>query len=66
MIANADRPVVLSGIRKAAVLMISLGDQASSDILRQLDDEEVQAIGREIARIQSIPTEQAESVLEEF
>jgi flagellar motor switch protein FliG len=66
MIANADRPVVLSGVRKAAILMISLGDQASSEILRQLDDEEIQIIGREIARMQSIPTDQAENVLEEF
>lgn len=66
MITNADRPTVLSGLRKAAILMITLGEQASSEILKQLDEEEVQAIGREVARISSIPVEHAESVLEEF
>jgi flagellar motor switch protein FliG len=66
MINNIDRPVVIPGIRKAAILMITLGDQASGQILKQLDEEEVHAIGREIARISSIPTEQAETVLEEF
>ncbi|HEU0142345.1 MAG TPA: flagellar motor switch protein FliG, partial [Bryobacteraceae bacterium] len=66
MIANADRPVVLSGLRKAAVLMVTLGDQTSSEILKELDEDEVQLISREIAKISSVPTDQAESVLEEF
>jgi flagellar motor switch protein FliG len=56
----------LPGIRKAAILMVILGDQTSGEILRQLDDEEVQLISREVARITSIDNEQAESVLEEF
>ena len=54
------------GIRKAAILMIILGEQTSGEILRQIDEDEVQAIGREVARITSISPEQAESVLEEF
>jgi flagellar motor switch protein FliG len=60
--ANAPTP----GLRKAAVLMIILGDQISGEILRELDEEEVQALGREVARISSISNDQAESVLEEF
>jgi len=56
----------MPGIRKAAILMIILGDQISAEIVRQLDEEEVQAIGREVARISSITNEQAENVLEEF
>src|SRR5579862_2370445 len=54
------------GIRKAAILMIILGDQVTAEILRQMDEEEVQAIGREVARITSISHDQAEGVLEEF
>jgi flagellar motor switch protein FliG len=46
--------------------MIILGDQISGEILRQMDEEEVQAIGQEVARITSISPDQAESVLEEF
>ena len=56
----------LPGIRKAAILMVILGDQTSGEILRQLDEEEVQLISREVARITSINNEQAEAVLEEF
>jgi flagellar motor switch protein FliG len=54
------------GIRKAAILMIILGDKVTADILRQMDEDEVQAIGQEVARITSISPDQAESVLEEF
>ena len=46
--------------------MIMLGEEASAEILKQLDDDEVQLIGREVARIQSIAAEQSETVLEEF
>jgi flagellar motor switch protein FliG len=54
------------GIRKAAILMIILGDQISGEILRQMDEDEVQKIGEEVARITSISPDQAESILEEF
>src|ERR1700722_9205666 len=68
MVKTSDKPEVeqLSGLRKSAVLMIMIGDEASSEILKQLDEEEVQAISREIARVQTLTSEQAEGVLEEF
>jgi flagellar motor switch protein FliG len=72
MIQNLETPQqqpasgALPGIRKAAILMVILGDQTSGEILRQLDDEEIQLISREVARISSINNEQAEAVLEEF
>jgi flagellar motor switch protein FliG len=67
MIQNLEQAAPpVSGIRKAAILMIILGDQTSGAILRQLDEDEVQAVGREVARITSISNEQAEAVLEEF
>ena len=56
----------LPGVRKAAILMIMIGPEASSAILRALDEEEVQAIMREIARVQALAPEEAEGVLEEF
>jgi flagellar motor switch protein FliG len=46
--------------------MIILGDQISGEILRNMDEDEVQKIGEEVARITSISPDQAESVLEEF
>lgn len=67
MVQNAE-PVAntLPGIRKAAILMVILGESASSEILKQMDEDEIQEIGREVARIPSITSEQADLVLEEF
>ncbi len=67
MIRNAEKPTApMPGVRKAAILMIILGDQTSADILRELDEEEVQLISREMARINSISNEQSEDILNEF
>jgi flagellar motor switch protein FliG len=63
---TASSVPTVPGIRKAAILMIILGDQISAEILRQMDEEEVQAIGHEVARITSISNDLAENVLEEF
>ena len=39
---------------------------AADELLKELDEEEVQYISREIARVHSLTSEQAEGVLEEF
>ena len=54
------------GIRRAAILLVILGEQTSAELLKGLTEEEVQAVSREIARIPSIAPEQAEAVLEDF
>jgi flagellar motor switch protein FliG len=56
----------LSPVRKAAVLLIILGEAASVEILKHLEEDEVQYLGREIAKLSQITTEQADKVLEEF
>lgn len=66
MIQNLEQTPAIPGIRKAAILLITLGEQTCGEILKQMDEEEVQAIGREVARLSSITSEQAESLLEEF
>src|ERR1051326_3396849 len=66
MITNAQNPEILSGARKAAVLLVLIGDAASAELMKQLSDDEVQLVSREIARIRTITSEQAESILEEF
>lgn len=55
----------LSGLRKAAILMIMIGDEASSGILRELEEDEIQDISREIARVEALTSEEAEGTLEE-
>jgi flagellar motor switch protein FliG len=57
---------LMPGPRKAAILLITLGDQASAELVRELPEEDVQRVSREIAMLSRISTEQAESVLEEF
>ena len=67
MVKNAERAMeLIPGIRKAAILMIMIGPEASSALLRVLDEDEVQAITREITRVQTLAAEEAEGVLEEF
>ena len=56
----------MTPLRKAAVLLIILGEGASGEILKHLEEDEVQFIGREIAKLSQITTEQADKVLEEF
>lgn len=56
----------LSGIRKAAMLLILVGDKSSAEIVKLLSDDEVQMVSREIARLEAISSENAESLLEEF
>ena len=56
----------MSPARKAAVLLIMLGEGSSSEVMKYLEEDEVQQLGREIAKMQSISSEQADTVLEEF
>ena len=64
----ATRPAQekLSGIHKAAVLLVLLGDKAASAVYRHLPQEEVEELTREIARIDYIPQEVGMQILDEF
>ncbi len=64
--APAKTPATLKGVQKAAILMVILKEDASAEVLKQMDDGEVQRIGREIAKIPAITSEMAEAVLTEF
>ncbi len=67
MITNAEKPLPpVPGLRKAAILILVLGDETSAEILRNLDEEEVQTLSREVAKLSAVSAEQAENVLEEF
>jgi flagellar motor switch protein FliG len=56
----------ITGLRKTAILMVLLGDEASSNVFRFLQEDEVQEISREISRLGRIESEVADSVLEDF
>ena len=56
----------LAGLRKAAILLVVLGEQTSADLLQHLTEDDVQKVSREVARLTAISSEQAEIVLQEF
>jgi flagellar motor switch protein FliG len=66
MILNATKAESIPGVRKAALLLVVLGEQSSADLLQQLGEDDVQTVSREVARITAISADQAETVLEEF
>ena len=65
--AKAEKGLeMISTLRKAAILLIMMGEQSSADLLQQLSEEDVQKVSHEVAKITAISSEQAEAVLEEF
>lgn len=56
----------ITTLRKAAMLLIVLGEQTSAALMQHLSEEEVQKVSREVAKITQITAEQAEGVLQEF
>ena len=56
----------ISGKKKAAVLLISLGPEVSAEIFKHLSDEEIEQLTLEIANARKIPSEERESILSEF
>lgn len=56
----------LNGVEKAAVLLISLGVNKASKILKQLRDTEVESITRAISDLKNVSSEVVNSVQEEY
>jgi flagellar motor switch protein FliG len=56
----------ITGVQKAAILLVLLGDEAATAIYRHLTETELQQITEEIASLQSVPPETANQVLTEF
>jgi flagellar motor switch protein FliG len=64
--ALADQKPGLSGVRKAAMLLMGLGDQLSANIIRQLEPEEIRHISAEISALDAVLPEQMLFVFREF
>jgi flagellar motor switch protein FliG len=56
----------LTGVRKAAVLMVAVGEELAKEILRALPDEDVQRITEELADLRGVTPEVSSEVVEEF
>lgn len=59
-------PAQMSGTKKAAILLVLLGEEAASAVYRNLSENEVQKVTQEIAELGSVPPETVTEVLEEY
>jgi flagellar motor switch protein FliG len=56
----------LSGIRKAAVLLVAMGEEIAGEILRALPEPDVQRLTEELADLRGISPQMSAEVLEDF
>jgi len=56
----------LSGLRKAAVLLVAVGEELAGEILRALPEVDVQRLTEELADLRGISPELSFEILEEF
>ena len=56
----------LTGPKKAAILLLALGEEGASDVLKNLEDREIQQVGYYMARFTDVAPEELDNVLEEF
>ncbi|MES2362328.1 MAG: flagellar motor switch protein FliG [Pseudomonadota bacterium] len=55
-----------AGIRKSAILLMSLGEEAAGSVLQHLSQAEVQAMGEAMAALTQVRRDEVDVVLEEF
>ncbi len=56
----------MSGLQKAAILLIALGPEKSAMIFKHLKEEEIESLTLEIANTRSVSAQEKEEVLNEF
>jgi len=56
----------LSGVRKAAILLVAVGEELAKEILRVLPEADVQRITEELAELRGVTPELSSEIMEEF
>jgi len=56
----------MNGVRKAAILMTIMGEEAATAVYRSLSEQDVQTVTKELAELGRVPAEVAHGVLEEY
>src|ERR1700692_155018 len=62
----ANKPDELAGTQRAAILLMSLGEQDAANVLKQLDARDVQRLGIAMSELKEVSREQVTSVLDRF
>ena len=65
MTAQAQHPRI-SGVRKAAILLSTLGEDSAAAVFRGLNDEDLRRVADEVANLGTIPVEVSIQVIEEY
>ncbi|MBN1345970.1 MAG: flagellar motor switch protein FliG [Phycisphaerae bacterium] len=63
---NDQEQLDIPGLRKAAIMMVTLGAVEASEIMKRLDRELVEELSREIASLEGIKPQERETVISEF
>ncbi len=61
-----ERGSELSGVQKAAVLLVALGPEKSATVFKHLKEDEIEQLTLEIANTRSIPQSVKDEVMDEF
>ncbi|GHV11541.1 flagellar motor switch protein FliG [Spirochaetia bacterium] len=56
----------LTGRQKAAAFLVSIGSEISSEIFKYLREDEIETLTFEIARMETVESDQRDSILQEF
>ena len=56
----------MPAIEKAAILLMSLGEENAAEVLRHMGPKEVQKIGLSMAKLQNVQKDQVEAVMSDF
>ncbi len=59
-------PAEMSGLRKAAILMVALGDELAKTLFQSLSETDVRRVTDEITRLGEVPAQQLTQVMTEF
>ncbi|MGD8591382.1 MAG: flagellar motor switch protein FliG [Gammaproteobacteria bacterium] len=55
-----------NGVTKAAILLLTLGEQAASQVMKHMEPKEVQAVGSAMAALKNVSKDQVSEVLADF
>ena len=56
----------MKGLRKAAILLLTMDEELSKEVIKDLEKEEIEAIGQEIAKLKFVPDDIVKTVHSEF
>ena len=56
----------LTGPKKAAILLLALGEEGAAEVMKNLEEAEIQQVGYYMTRFNDISSEELDQVLEEF